>query len=79
MPADTLNVSLTGPLVDEVRAAAKARDISVEDFVRLTLTANLLLNDVASPWDDDTAEDEAAFAEYERTGVAFPGKTCAPG
>ncbi len=34
MPADTLTISLTGPLADEVRAAAEARGLSPEEYVR---------------------------------------------
>ncbi|MGD9968145.1 MAG: hypothetical protein AB7T59_16620 [Hyphomonadaceae bacterium] len=34
MPADTLTISLTGPLADEIRAAAEARGLTPEDYIR---------------------------------------------
>lgn len=34
MPADTFTVSLPGPLADEVRAAAEARGLTPEDYIR---------------------------------------------
>lgn len=34
MPPDTLTISLTGPLADEVRAAAKARGVTPDELVR---------------------------------------------
>ena len=32
--ADTLTISLTGPLADDVRAAAEARGLSPEEYIR---------------------------------------------
>ena len=39
---DTLTISLTGPLADDVRAAAEARGLTPEEYVR-----EQLLDDVA--------------------------------
>lgn len=37
MPADTLTIPLTGQLADDVRAAAEARGLSVEEWATLVL------------------------------------------
>jgi len=37
MPADTLTISLTGPLVDEIRAAAAACGMSAEDWALMKI------------------------------------------
>lgn len=77
--ADTLTISLTGPLADEIRAAAEARGLSPEDYVRAQLAEQL----AASEYDDLSWEEdmrrlkepgeniplEEAFAEF-RTKVA---------
>jgi hypothetical protein len=39
--ADTLTISIPAPLADEVRAAAEARGLSPEDYVRQQLEADL--------------------------------------
>ena len=55
MPADTLTISLTGPLADEVRAAAEARGLTPEDYVRQQIAWDIALdaeyNDLS--WDED--------------------------
>lgn len=55
MPADTLTISLTGPLADEVRAAAEARGLSPEEYVRELAADDLAFeaefNDLS--WDED--------------------------
>lgn len=35
MPADTLTVSLPSPLADDVRAAAEARGLTPEEYIRV--------------------------------------------
>jgi hypothetical protein len=72
MPADTLTISLTGPLADDLRAAAAACDLSVEDYVRLALSAEARRASEALGWDRDESweKDVAALEEYDRTGVA---------
>lgn len=74
--ADALTVSLTGPLADDVRAAAEARGMSPEEYVRLQLAADLALADDEALFDADLdiEEDLAAVAEYERDGMAIPGE-----
>lgn len=55
MPADTLTISLTGPLADDVRAAAEARGLTPEDDVRQQLAEDVALDaeyDDLS-WDED--------------------------
>lgn len=55
MPADTLTISLTGPLLDEVRAAAAARGLTPEEYVREQIADDLAFeaeyNDLS--WDED--------------------------
>lgn len=55
MPADTLTISLTGPLADEVRAAAEARGLTPEEYVRQQIADDLAFeaeyNDLS--WDED--------------------------
>lgn len=53
MPADTLTISLSGPLADDVRAAAEARGLTPEDYVRQQLAF-----DVAASEHDDLSWDE---------------------
>ncbi|HVY86134.1 MAG TPA: hypothetical protein VG943_13450 [Caulobacterales bacterium] len=73
MPADTLTVSLPAPLADEVRAAAAARGLSPEEFVRLQVAYGVGLDDEDHAFADDIAEDEASAEHYDRTGIGVPG------
>ncbi len=75
MSAD-LTVSLPGPLAADVRAAAEARGLSPEEYVRLQLAADLAFGDSAALFDADLdiEEDLAAVAAYERDGIAIPGE-----
>jgi hypothetical protein len=53
--ADTLTISLTGALADNIRAAAEARGLSPEDYVRQELAGSIMhedrYNDLS--WDED--------------------------
>jgi len=55
MSIDTLTISLTGPLAEEVRAAAEARGLTPEDYVRQQIADDLAFeaeyNDLR--WDED--------------------------
>ncbi|GIK50079.1 MAG: hypothetical protein KJZ75_01430 [Hyphomonadaceae bacterium] len=55
MSIDTLTISLTGPLAEEVRAAAEARGLTPEDYVRQQIADDLAFeaeyNDLS--WDED--------------------------
>lgn len=75
MPADTLTISLTGPLADEVRAAAEARGLTPEEYVRQQIIDDLAFeaeyNDLS--WEEDLRRLEEpgeniladqAFAEF---------------
>ena len=55
MPADTLTISLTGPLADEVRAAAEARGLTPEEYVRQQIIDDLAFEAEynALSWDED--------------------------
>ncbi len=75
MPADTLTVSLPSPLADDVRAAAEARGLTPEEYIRI-LAAEGVAADVEAAdldWDEDArrleepGEDvdlDTAFAEF---------------
>jgi hypothetical protein len=73
MAADTLTISLTGPLADEVRAAAEARGLAPEDYARLQIAYGIGLDGEDYGFTDDIAEDVASAEEYDRTGVGVPG------
>lgn len=53
--ADTLTISLTGPLADDVRAAAEARGLSPEEYIRELAADDAAFeaefNDLS--WDED--------------------------
>jgi predicted transcriptional regulator len=70
MADGALTIELDGLLADEVRAAAKARGLSPEEYVRQQLAFDIALGDEFD--DDDIAEDVAALAEYDRTGMGVP-------
>jgi hypothetical protein len=72
MSDGALKVEVTGPLAEEVRAAAAARGVSPEDYVRQQLAFDVALGAGSDFDDDDIADDEAAIAGYERTGRGVP-------
>lgn len=56
MADGALNVLFSGPLAEEVRAAAEARGVSPEEYVRDAVAEGLVANDQADmslDWDDD--------------------------
>ena len=56
MPADTLTISLTGSLAEDVRAAAEAAGLSPEDYVRRELAETMAAyqhDDEDLSWDED--------------------------
>ena len=73
MPADTLTISLTGPLADEVRAAAEARGLTPEEYGRLQIAYGIGLDGEDHGFADDIAEDMKSAQEYDDTGVGVPG------
>lgn len=74
MPADTLTISLTGPLADEVRAAAEARGLTPEDYVRKQLAWDIALGGGDAEPSFGVEEDRAAYEDFERTGMGIPGE-----
>ena len=74
MPADTLTISLTGPLADEVRAAAEARGLTPEEYVRQQIAWDIALGDEDAESAIGVEEDHAAFEDFERTGIGIPGE-----
>lgn len=56
MSADRLTVSLTGPLADDVRAAAEARGLTPDDYVRQRLALDIEADKVEYDdlsWEED--------------------------
>lgn len=72
--ADTLTLSLDARLADDLRAAAAACDLSVEDYINLALSAEARRASEALGWDKDESweQDLAELEDYDRTGVAVP-------
>lgn len=71
--ADTLTISLTGPLADEVRAAAEARGLTPEEYVRMQLAFDICMgDDIADVDQPGVEEDRAALSDFERTGMGIP-------
>lgn len=70
--ADTLTITLPAPLADDLRSAAEACELSVEDYVRLALSAEARRASEALGWDADPnwEQDVADLEEYDRTGEA---------
>lgn len=73
MSDDTLTISIPGPLADDVRAAAEARGLSPEEYVRQQLAFDMALYGDEPLGDADIAEDIAAAEEFDRTGMGVPG------
>ena len=69
MPADTLTISIPAPLADEVRAAAEARGLTPEEYVREQIADDLAFdaeyNDLS--WDED-------LRRLEETGANIPAE-----
>ena len=74
MADDALHLAISSPLADDLRAAADACDLSVQDYVRVVLSAEAKRAAEALGWNasDDPSIDEAIAAEYDRTGIAVP-------
>lgn len=72
--ADALTITLQDPLADDLRAAADACDMSVEDFVRRVLQREAEEAAEALGWYEDIEADVAAIADYEETGEAIPAE-----
>ncbi|MGH6951126.1 MAG: hypothetical protein ACREH4_09650 [Vitreimonas sp.] len=74
MPADALTLTLTGPLADDLRDAADACDMAVEEFVHAVLKREAAEAAEALGWNANIEEDLARMAEYDRTGEAIPAE-----
>jgi hypothetical protein len=53
MSDDAFTVSLDGPLADDIRAAAEARGLSPEDFVRQAVAGELENDALTADWSED--------------------------
>lgn len=74
MTDDGLHFNIPPPLADDLRAAADACDMSIDDCVRIALSVEARRAAEALGWneDDDPSIDEVIAAEYDRTGMAVP-------
>jgi len=67
MPADTLTISLTGPLADDVRAAAKAAGLTPEQYLR-----ELVSDDTAFEAEFNDLSREEDLRRLEEPGANVP-------
>jgi hypothetical protein len=51
--ADTLTITLPAPLADEVRAAAEARGMTPDDYVRAQLAEDIAFENSDLGWGED--------------------------
>ena len=78
MPADTLTISLPAPLAEDLRAAADACGMSVENYVHTVLQREAAEGAEALGWNADIEADLASIRDYEETGVAIPWEEVKP-
>jgi hypothetical protein len=70
----SLTLTIAGPVAKELKAAASTHGVSVERFLQLLLVKHQEEQAWATALaGDDIAADEAAVAEFDRTGVGIPG------
>ncbi len=67
--ADTLTITLPAPLANEVRAAAEARGLSPEDYVRQQLES-----DIALEGEQDDLSWEEDFRRLAEPGANIPAE-----
>ena len=72
MSSGGLTIELPPALADDVRAAAEARGISPEEFVREQIAFDIAVSGI--DLDEDTAEDEEIATEFDRSGIAVDGE-----
>lgn len=73
MRADALTISIPAPLADEVRAAAEARGLTPEDYVRQQLAWDIALGEDDAEPSFGVEQDRAAYEDFGRTGMGIPG------
>ena len=78
MADGALKLELDGPLAEDLRAAADACDMPVEDYVRSVLQREAAEAAEALGWNHDIAEDIASIEDYEETGMAIPWEEVKP-
>lgn len=78
MSVDTLTISLEGELAEDLRAAADACELSVEEFVQTVLKREAAEAAEALGWTADVEADLAALTDYEETGLGIPWEEVEP-
>jgi hypothetical protein len=78
MPATPLKIDLPAPLAEDLRAAASACELTVEDFVRKVLEREAAQAAEALGWNRSIEDDLAALKDYEETGMAIPWEEVKP-
>ncbi len=68
--ADTLTITLPAPLANEVRAAAEARGLSPEDYVRQSLAEEFAF-DAAQSWEADDLARLSEAGEDTDAAIVF--------
>lgn len=71
---DALSVTLPADLADDLRAAAEACEMPVEQYVRRILEREADEAAHALGWNRNIEEDLAALADYDRDGEAIPSE-----
>lgn len=75
MSSSALTITLPAALAEDIRAAAEARGLSPEEYVRQQVAYGIALgDDPAFLSEEGVEEDLAAVAEFERTGEAIPAE-----
>lgn len=72
MPTMPLKIDVPGPLAADLRAAASACELSVEDYIRTVLQREAAQAAEALGWNRSVDDDLAALKDYEETGMAVP-------
>lgn len=70
----TLTLSVPDSLADDLRAAADACEMTVEDFVRRVLEQQAEEAAEALGWRHNVEEDVAALDDFEADGEAIPAE-----
>ena len=78
MADGALKLELTGPLADDLRAAAEACNMPVEDYLRTVLKREAADAAEALGWNESVDEDLAAVKDYEDTGEGIPWEEIKP-
>ncbi len=78
MPDDGLHIDLDAALAGDLRVAAEACGLSVDDYVRTVLQREAAVAAEALGWNRDVEADLAALRDFEETSMAIPWEEVEP-